>query len=58
MNQVIAVEQVCEKYLANGNDIFSAFMDIKNMKRLIDEVCGSVDASVWSCRTKIFESGT
>ena len=25
--QVFAVRQVCEKYLANGKDVFWAFMD-------------------------------
>ena len=28
-DQVFAVKQVCEKYLANGNDVFWAFMDLE-----------------------------
>ena len=28
MDQVFAVRQVCEKYLANGKDVFWAFMDL------------------------------
>ena len=29
MDQVFAVRQVCEKYLANGKDVFWAFMDLE-----------------------------
>ena len=29
MDQVFAVRQVCEKYLANGRDVFWAFMDLE-----------------------------
>ena len=29
MDQVFAVMQVCEKYLANGKDVFWAFMDLE-----------------------------
>ena len=29
MDQVFAVRQVCEKFLANGKDIFWAFMDLE-----------------------------
>ena len=32
MGQVFAVRQVCEKYLANGKDVFWAFMHL--------DVCG------------------
>ena len=28
-DQVFAVRQVCEKYLANGKDVFHAFMDLE-----------------------------
>ena len=28
-DQVFAVMQVCEKYLANGKDVFLAFMDLE-----------------------------
>ena len=28
VDQVFAVRQVCEKYLANGKDVFWAFMDL------------------------------
>ena len=27
-DQVFAVRQMCEKYLANGKDVFCAFMDL------------------------------
>ena len=30
MDQVFAVKQVCEKFLANGKDGFWAFMDLEN----------------------------
>ena len=30
MDQVFALRQVCEKYLANGKDVFWAFMDLEN----------------------------
>ena len=29
MDQAFAVRQVCEKYLANGKDVFWAFMDLE-----------------------------
>ena len=29
MDQVFAVRQVCEKYLANGKDVFYIFMDLE-----------------------------
>ena len=29
MDQVFAVRQMCEKYLANGKDVFWAFMDLE-----------------------------
>ena len=34
--QVFAVGQVCEKYLANGNDVFWAFMDLEKAYDTID----------------------
>ena len=41
MDQVLAVRQVCEKYLANGKDVFWAFMDLeKAYDRSIGTVCG------------------
>ena len=42
MYQVFAVRQVCEKYLANGKDVFWAFMDLEKayMIRSISMVCG------------------
>ena len=49
MDQVFAVRQVCEKYLANGKDVFWAFMDTidrhgyhrkRPMILSIDMVCG------------------
>ena len=36
INQVFAVRQVCEKYLANGKDVFWAFMDLENAYDTID----------------------
>ena len=42
MDQVFAVRQVCEKYLANGKDLFCAFMGLEKAYdiRSIDMVCG------------------
>ena len=37
MDQVFAVRQVCEKYLANGKDVFWAFMDLENSYDTIDQ---------------------
>ena len=36
MDQVFAVRQVCEKYLANGKDVFWAFMDFEKAYDTID----------------------
>ena len=36
MDQVFAVRQVCEKYLANGKDVFYAFMDLEKTYDTID----------------------
>ena len=36
MDQVFAVGQVCEKYLANGKDVFWAFMDLEKAYDTID----------------------
>ena len=36
MDQVFAVRQVCEKYLANGKDVFWAFMDLEKGYDTID----------------------
>ena len=36
MDQVFAVRQVCEKYLANGKDVFCAFMDLEKAYDTID----------------------
>ena len=36
MDPVIAVRQVCEKYLANGKDLFRAFMDLEKAYDTID----------------------
>ena len=41
MDQVFSIRQVYEKYLANGKDVFWAFMDLKrHMIRSIGMVCG------------------
>ena len=36
MDQVFDVRQVCEKYLANGKDVFWAFMDLEKAYDTID----------------------
>ena len=36
MDQVFAVRQVCEKYFANGKDVFWAFMDLEKVYGTID----------------------
>ena len=36
MDEVLVLRQVCEKYLANGNDIFWAFMDSQKAYKTID----------------------
>ena len=36
MDQVFAVRQVCEKYLANGKDVFWALMDLEKEYDTID----------------------
>ena len=35
-DQVFAVRQVCEKYLANGKDVFWTFMDLEKAFDTID----------------------
>ena len=37
-HQVFAVRQVCEKYLANGKNLFSAFMDLEKAYDTIDRL--------------------
>ena len=37
MDQVFAVRQVCEKYLANGKDVFWAIMDLEKASDTIDQ---------------------
>ena len=36
MDQVFAVRQLCEKYLANGKDVFWTFMDLEKAYDTID----------------------
>ena len=36
IDQVFAVRQVCEKYLANGKDVFWAFTDLEKAYDTID----------------------
>ena len=36
MDQVFAVRQVCDKYLANGKNVFWAFMDLEKASDTID----------------------
>ena len=41
MDQVFAVRQVCEMYLANWKDVFWTFMDLVEAYDTIDrQVCG------------------
>ena len=35
--KVFAIRQVCEKYLANGKDVFWAFMDLEKECDMIDQ---------------------
>ena len=37
MDQVFAIRQVCERYLANGKDVFCAFMDLEKAYASIDQ---------------------
>ena len=54
---MFAVRQVCEKYLANGKDVFWAFMDLEKAYDTIDRhgMCMGDAKSVWSWK-KIVES--
>ena len=36
MDEVFAVRQACEKYLANGKDVFWSFMDLEEEYDTID----------------------
>ena len=55
MDQVFAVRQVCEKYLANGQDVFWALIDLeRHMTRSIGMDVADAK-SIWSWR-KIVES--
>ena len=36
MDPSVPCEEVCEKYLANGNDVFWAFMDLEKAYDTID----------------------
>ena len=36
MDQVFVARQVCEKYLANGKDVFWAFMDLEKTHATTD----------------------
>ena len=55
MDQVFAVRQVCEKYLANGKDVFWAIMDLEKAYDTIDRHGMWQMLKVWSWR-KIAES--
>ena len=37
MDKVFAIRQVCEKYAANGKDVFWAFMDLEKAYDVIDQ---------------------
>ena len=54
MDQVFAVRQVCEKYLANGKVVIWPFMDLENAYDTMISIIVDVK-SVWSWR-KIVES--
>ena len=55
MDKVLAVKQVGEKYLANGKDVFWAFMDLEKAYDTIDRHGMWQMLSIWSWR-KIVES--
>ena len=40
MDHAFAVRQVCQKYLSKTNNVFWAFVDLENVIRLIEMVCG------------------
>ena len=56
MDQVFAVRQVCEKYLANGIYLFWAFMDLEKAYDKIDRQgmwqMLSADAEAWRMRSR------
>ena len=39
MDQVFSIGQMCEKCLANGKDVFWAFIDLKNAYDTTDRHC-------------------
>ena len=47
MDQVFAVRQVCEKYLANGKDVFWVFMDLEKAYYTIDRHGMCVAHATW-----------
>ena len=55
MNQVFAVMQVCEKYLANRKDVLWAVMDLETHMIRVSTCYVADTKSVWSCM-KIVES--
>ena len=50
MDQVFAVRRVCEKYRANGKDVFWAFMDLEKANDTIDR------HGMWQM-LRVYESG-
>ena len=54
MDQVFAVRKLCKKYLANGKNVFWAFMDLEKADDMIDHMADT--KSVLSYR-KIVEIG-
>ena len=49
---MFAVRQVCEKYLANGKDVFLAFMDLEKAYDTTDwhDILQMLRVHVWSWR--------
>ena len=39
MDQVFTVRQLCKTYLADGNDVFWAFIDLEKVYDTIDRYC-------------------
>ena len=56
MDQVCAVRQVCEKYLANGKDVFWAFMDLEKANDTIDRYGMYQKLRVYGLRGKLLKA--
>ena len=56
MDQVFAIKEVCEKYLANGKDVFWAFMDLEKAYDTFDRHGMWQMLRVYGVGGKIFEA--